>query len=503
MSDLAQSVAKHGQKTRQTRRDRKGRSHENRWFPQGPLLAAGPSLMTGISASHWPRPCASCERHGARPQRRDEPGRCGRKRCALRRTEHRQPAIADFSTLSDRTIYVLGKAPGRTTLTLLDGTGRLITNVDVHVSTDISEFKERLRQILPGEGIEVRTANDGIVMSGTVSSAARMHRALDLAERYAPERVSNLMSVPASSRSCSRCASPKCSAACPRRCRPRCGRRAQRQRPRRDRRHQHDEHAGWDPEHARRVRPAANDNNARLRLRLRHRLRRGGHPARGAGNQGRRAHPGRAQPDRAVRAGGEFLAGGEYPVPVAQDSDTITIELQALRRRAQFRPPRRRRRRDQPRNGGGGVVDRRRPTGQRERDAGPAFRRRDTSTTVALRDGESFRHRRPACRTISATTTARCRGSATCRCWARCFAVPITSGPQTELVIIVSAHLVSPTRGEALALPTDRVQAAVREATCSSTDAWRRPKTRCRRRGRQAGFHRLLWLCDGMTGGGT
>ena len=105
------------------------------------------------------------------------------------------PAIADFSTLSDRTIYVLGKAPGRTTLSLFDGTGQLITNVEVHVSTDISEFKERLRQILPGEQIEVRTANDGIVLSGTVSSAGRLERALELAERYAPERVSNLMSV--------------------------------------------------------------------------------------------------------------------------------------------------------------------------------------------------------------------------------------------------------------------------------------------------------------------
>nr|MCH9825734.1 pilus assembly protein N-terminal domain-containing protein [Alphaproteobacteria bacterium] len=105
------------------------------------------------------------------------------------------PAIADISSLSDRTIYVLGKAPGLTTLTLLDANGRLITNVDVRVASDISEFKERLRQILPGETIEVRTANDGIVLSGTVSSAARLQRALDLAERYAPERVSNLMVV--------------------------------------------------------------------------------------------------------------------------------------------------------------------------------------------------------------------------------------------------------------------------------------------------------------------
>ena len=65
------------------------------------------------------------------------------------------PGIADISTLSDRTIYVLGKAPGRTTLTLLGPDGRLITNVEVQVTPDVAEFKERLRQILPGEGIEV------------------------------------------------------------------------------------------------------------------------------------------------------------------------------------------------------------------------------------------------------------------------------------------------------------------------------------------------------------
>jgi pilus assembly protein CpaC len=105
------------------------------------------------------------------------------------------PGIADISTLSDRTIYVLGKTPGRTTMTLLGPDGRLITNVEMHVTPDIAEFKERLRQILPGENIEVRTANDGIVLSGTVSSIGALDRALDLANRYAPDRISNLMSV--------------------------------------------------------------------------------------------------------------------------------------------------------------------------------------------------------------------------------------------------------------------------------------------------------------------
>jgi len=62
------------------------------------------------------------------------------------------PGIADISTLSDRTIYVLGKAPGRTTLTLLGADGRLITNVEVQVAPDIAEFKEpcfRARSVRP------------------------------------------------------------------------------------------------------------------------------------------------------------------------------------------------------------------------------------------------------------------------------------------------------------------------------------------------------------------
>ena len=104
------------------------------------------------------------------------------------------PGIADIATLSDRTIYVLGKAPGRTTLTLLGADGRLITNVDVQVSPDIAEFKERLSEILPGEKIDVRTANGGIVLSGRVSSIRATSRAMELARRYSGA-VSNMMIV--------------------------------------------------------------------------------------------------------------------------------------------------------------------------------------------------------------------------------------------------------------------------------------------------------------------
>ena len=105
------------------------------------------------------------------------------------------PSIADVAALSDRNLYVLGKVPGRTTLTLLGPNGGLITNVDIRVGPDIAEFKDRLKEILPRENIEIRNAANGIVLSGTASSAAVLSAALELAEIYAPGRVTNLVSI--------------------------------------------------------------------------------------------------------------------------------------------------------------------------------------------------------------------------------------------------------------------------------------------------------------------
>ncbi|MEM7543928.1 MAG: type II and III secretion system protein family protein [Pseudomonadota bacterium] len=105
------------------------------------------------------------------------------------------PGIADVAALSDQTIYVLGKAPGSTTLTLLGESGRLITNVDVNVSPDLGEFKQRLREILPNENIEVRGANGGVILSGIVSGARKIDTAMRLAATYSGENVTNMMSV--------------------------------------------------------------------------------------------------------------------------------------------------------------------------------------------------------------------------------------------------------------------------------------------------------------------
>ena len=105
------------------------------------------------------------------------------------------PEIADVSPLSDRSVYIFGRRRGTTTLTLLGEGGRLITNVTIKVEADHSELKQRLRQLLPKEPIEVRTANGGIILSGVVSGKLKIDRAMTLARAYAGDSVANMMTV--------------------------------------------------------------------------------------------------------------------------------------------------------------------------------------------------------------------------------------------------------------------------------------------------------------------
>ena len=106
-----------------------------------------------------------------------------------------QPEIADVQPLSDRSIYILGKQRGSTTLTLLGEGGRLISNVTIHVRPDLGELKQRLATLMPDDPVEVRAAGAGIVLSGVVSGSAKIDKAMTLARAYAGENVTNMMSV--------------------------------------------------------------------------------------------------------------------------------------------------------------------------------------------------------------------------------------------------------------------------------------------------------------------
>ncbi|NOC46506.1 MULTISPECIES: type II and III secretion system protein family protein [unclassified Ruegeria] len=350
--------------------------------------------------------------------------------------------IADISSLSERTIYVLGKAPGLTTLTLFDGAGNLLANVRVRVAPDVTEFKERLRQILPNEPIEVRTANDGIVLSGTISSSAKLARALELAERYAPERVSNLMSVGGvqqvmlkvrfaeMNRSVAKELSSTLSVAGT------------------------DFVGGFNPQNL--VPPVTVENgvllfgfgvgSAQVNLLLQ-------------ALESKGLVRNLAEPNLSALSGQEatFLAGGEVPIPVPQDDGVVAIEYKPFGVNMNFIP----------RVVDGDLINLEMGTSVSSIDTStnftingdtvPSFIVREAKTTIELRDGESF--------AIAGLLQDNFVDQVNQVPWLG--DVPVLGSlfrsadyqrEQSELVIIITAHLVSPTRGETLALPTDRVK---------------------------------------------
>ncbi len=103
--------------------------------------------------------------------------------------------VADVLALSDRSIYVLGKSAGSTSLTVYGRERNLLAILDLVVGPDIEGLDAKLRELVPGESVAVHPLNGSLVLSGTVSSAGRMAKIVTLAERFAPGLVTNLMSV--------------------------------------------------------------------------------------------------------------------------------------------------------------------------------------------------------------------------------------------------------------------------------------------------------------------
>jgi pilus assembly protein CpaC len=332
----------------------------------------------------------------------------------------------------------------------------LIANVEIQVVPDLAEFRERLQEILPSEEIEVRTANDGIVLSGTVSSGQVLDRAMELAERYAPGRVSNMMMVGGSQQVMLRVRFAEMSRSVSR-------------------------ELGASLGIAGSV--FGGDGGATLGT--------GGMNATGpagfgigqslpANTTGRNGALGvsfgtnslqlsvmlealeangvvrtLAEPSLSALSGATatFNAGGEFAVPV-QTENGVSVEFRPFGVVMNFTPT---------------VVSDETINLQLSAEVSaidtlvptvngvPGLRTRSASTTVEMRDGESF--------AIAGLLQDDFRDAIGQVPWlgdipvlGALFRSASYQREQSELVIIVSAHLVSPTRGEALALPTDRIR---------------------------------------------
>ena len=94
------------------------------------------------------------------------------------------PDVADILILRSTQLYVLGKDLGTTNVLLWGRGDQLIGTVAVEVTHDLESLKEKLHDLLPAENIEVYSSQRSIVLAGRVSSALSMNTALSVADGY-------------------------------------------------------------------------------------------------------------------------------------------------------------------------------------------------------------------------------------------------------------------------------------------------------------------------------
>jgi pilus assembly protein CpaC len=103
--------------------------------------------------------------------------------------------IADVQPLSRTTIYVLGKKMGTTNLTIRGAGGAVIAVVDVDVTYDVEGLATRIHEMMPDENIKIVPAGDAIELEGVVQSADHLREIAEIADHYAPGKVANMLSI--------------------------------------------------------------------------------------------------------------------------------------------------------------------------------------------------------------------------------------------------------------------------------------------------------------------
>ncbi|HET7192997.1 MAG TPA: type II and III secretion system protein family protein [Pseudolabrys sp.] len=107
------------------------------------------------------------------------------------------PKIANAVVRSSRRAYMIGVAVGQTNIFFFDADGKQIAGFDIAVKRDLNGVRAALKQTMPDSEIHVEGVGDGVMLSGSASSAAESQHAYDIATRLVgdKEKVVNGIAV--------------------------------------------------------------------------------------------------------------------------------------------------------------------------------------------------------------------------------------------------------------------------------------------------------------------
>lgn len=105
------------------------------------------------------------------------------------------PSIADAQPITDRSLYLVGKSFGTTTVNLYTESGTPVGLLAVEVGADTDDMTRSIRAALPTADVKVSTVNGRIRVSGTVPDQLTMQKVLEIVAQYGSPAVINTMTI--------------------------------------------------------------------------------------------------------------------------------------------------------------------------------------------------------------------------------------------------------------------------------------------------------------------
>lgn len=97
------------------------------------------------------------------------------------------PEVADVQLRSPQFLYILGKRAGETSLLVVDGADKEIYSATISVTHNLRRLTSAIRQLMPDEEVVVTSLDRSVVLSGRVSSASQAEDVRRLAATFIGE----------------------------------------------------------------------------------------------------------------------------------------------------------------------------------------------------------------------------------------------------------------------------------------------------------------------------
>jgi len=109
------------------------------------------------------------------------------------------PDVLDAVVQSSRQVHLLAKRAGDANAFFTGADGKRLLLLEVTVARDLAPLNDALARLLPGSRVKVESVGDNIVLTGSVMNPVDANRAADMAGRYTKDKdaVVNMLSVAA------------------------------------------------------------------------------------------------------------------------------------------------------------------------------------------------------------------------------------------------------------------------------------------------------------------